>query len=178
MHKARWTRIILPRARYLYRIAGSRYKNHRKIPASGSILVMAFTVAMPIAMSVAVAMPIAVVAVSILPVVALIRIAVMTVAMLFAVARCVFIGVPAILNKIHLLAAGVIGTTVLRPVFCVAGRNTQIDRLPFNVAGRALYHYRLRINDAWLREVTDIDAAVKPRLTDIDGYADVCCHRR
>lgn len=63
-------------------------------------------------------------------------------------------------------------------MFCVARRNAQIDRLPFNVTGRTFYHHRLRINDAWLREVADIDATVKSRLADIDGYADIGCHRR
>ena len=104
----------------------------------------------------------------IVPGIALVAISIITIAMLFAVARCVFIGVPAILDKIHLLTARVIGAAVFRPVFCVAGRNAQIEWLPFDVARRAFDDDRLRIDHARLREVADIDAAVKTRLTDID----------
>lgn len=98
--------------------------------------------------------------------------------MLFAVVRSVFIGVPAILDKIHLLAACVVSAAVLRPMLCVARWNAQINRLPFDIAHRPLDHHGLRVDDARLRQIANIDTAVKTRLTDIDRYADIARHCR
>lgn len=112
------------------------------------------------------------------PVVAPVRIVVATLHMLCAVVRCVFIGVPAILDKIHLLAACVVSAAVLRPMLCVARWNAQINRLPFDIAHRTLDHHGLRVDDARLRQIANIDTAVKTRLTDIDRYADIARHCR
>ncbi len=98
--------------------------------------------------------------------------------MMRTVTRCVVIGVPAILHKIHALAARVVFAAVFRPLLGMTGRYAQIDRLLFDVAYGAFNDDRFRVDDARLRHIADIDAAVKIRVADTDGYADVGRHCR
>lgn len=95
---------------------------------------------------------------------------------LLAVARYIFIGVPAILHKIYTLAAGVIGSAMFRPFLGVARRYTQINRLLFDVTARPLDDDRLRVDEARLGEIANVNAAVKTWLADIDRYIDVGRH--
>ena len=79
--------------------------------------------------------------------------------------------VPLIFYKIDGPATGIILMTMLTPVFCVSRRNIQID-------GRRSLHPRRYvsdyngcwINDLWPRKVSDVDSAIKSRLT--DAYRD------
>lgn len=106
-------------------------------------------------------------------IVAVVVMAVVMIAMRRAVARRVFIGVPRLLDKIDVLAAGVISAAVLRPMFCVTRRHAQIDRLLLDVPYRPFDDDRLCVDHTRLREGTDVDAAVEARLADSDRYANV-----
>lgn len=92
-----------------------------------------------------------------------------TVIMSVTVLRRIDIVIPAILDEINSLAAGIIRTAVFRPVFCMSRRHAQINRL-FHIPGLALNNHRLRINQLGLREAANINAAIKTRLANIDRY--------
>ena len=130
-------------------------------------LIPVMAVVMAIIVAVVVAVVVTMLVVFIVSVVAAVTTAIV-IAMLFAVARRVFTGVPAILDKIHSLAARVIGAAVFRPMLGMARGYSQINRLLLNVTRRTLNDDRLRVDDARLRKVANVDASVKSRLTDID----------
>src|SRR5574340_561188 len=91
----------------------------------------------------------------------------------FLVAGNIDFVVPLIAHKIDRPPAGVILGTVPAPIFSVPGGYVQVNR-GLDHAGRwRLDHNRSPINDLRLREVTDIDTAVKTRLTDADRYTDI-----
>ena len=132
---------------------------------------------MAVVMAIIVAVVVTMLVVFIVSVVAAVTTAIV-IAMLFAVARRVFTGVPAILDKIHSLAARIIGAAVFRPMLGVAQGYSQINRLLLNVTRRTFNDDRLRVDDARLRKVANINASVKTRLTNIDRYTYVGRHGR
>jgi hypothetical protein len=136
------------------------------------IPVMAVIVA--VVMAVVVTMLVAFIIVSVAAVVT----TAIVIAMPFAVARSVFTGVPAILDKIHSLAARIIGAAVFRPMLGMARGYSQVNRLLLNVTRRTFNDDRLRVDDARLRKVANINASVKTRLTNIDRYTYVGRHGR
>ena len=85
--------------------------------------------------------------------------------------RYIDVVIPLIFHEIDGPATGIILMTMLTPVFCVSRRNIQID-------GRRSLHSRRYvsdyngcwINDLWPRKVSDVDSAIKSRLT--DAYRD------
>ena len=103
--------------------------------------------------------------------------AVVILAMRRAVARRIFIGVPRILHKIDWLPAGVIRAAVLRPMFGVTRRYTQIDWRLWDVPTRPFDDDRLGVDHLRRREVADIEATVEARLADLDRDAHVGRHR-
>jgi hypothetical protein len=68
--------------------------------------------------------------------------------MLRAIARGMLIGVPAILDKIYLLATGAVLAAMLRPIPGMTGRHPHIHRLRFNVCCRPRNDDRLRVDHA------------------------------
>lgn len=98
-------------------------------------------------------------------------------AMRRAVTWRVFIRVPRILDKIDLLAAGVIRTAVLRPMFGVPRRYAQIDWRLWDVPARPFDDDRLGVDHRWRWEVADVEATVEARLADLDRDAHVGRHR-
>jgi hypothetical protein len=117
----------------------------------------AFTVIIPVIASVSIPSVIAIISV------------IAAVTMSFAIDRCVVITVPAILYKIGRMAAGIVATAIALPVFGMAWRYTQIKRLVIN-AWMAMHDDRVAIYQSGLRigVITNIDTAVKSRLTDTD----------
>ena len=82
--------------------------------------------------------------------------------------------VPLILDEIDGTATGIVLVAMLVPVFCMPGGNIDVDRR------RHLHSRGYMSNDdgSWVdhlrrREVANIDAAIKSRLTDADGHADI-----
>lgn len=86
------------------------------------------------------------------------------------IVRNVYLVVPAILNKIDTLAAGIIFTAMFTPVFCMAWRYVQIDwgswRYPHNQP-------RLSIEKPGLRGVANVDAPIKVWLPYADGNINI-----
>ena len=98
-------------------------------------------------------------------------------AMRRAVAWRVFIGVPRILDKIDVLAAGVIRAAVLRPLFGVTRRDAQIDGRLWDVPARLFDDDWLGVDHRRRWEVADVEATVEARLADLDRDAHVGRHR-
>ena len=90
-----------------------------------------------------------------------------------AVARRVFVGVPAVLHEQHALAAGMVIAAMTRPMLDVARRHAQVDRRRLDIAHRALHDDRLAIHHLRLRIIADVDAAVEARLADAEGHRDI-----
>lgn len=105
-------------------------------------------------------------------------IAIVIATMLLAVTGRIFVLIPAILDKIHLLSTRIIRATMLRPMFGVAGWHPQVNRLPLDIAHRALNDDGFRIDHLRPGKLADIDAAIEARLADIDRYADIGGHCR
>lgn len=135
----------------------------KAIAAARLIVVIAVAVAMTMTIVVLVMFVMLVISVSIAAITAIVM-----VAMLFAVARCIFISVPAILDKQDALTARIIFAAVFRPVLGMAWRYAQIDRPLLDVTHRPLNDNRLRVDDGGLREAANVDLAVEAGLTDID----------
>jgi hypothetical protein len=95
---------------------------------------------------------------------------VIALAMLFAVARHVFVSVPVIAHEVDTPAAGVVSPAMLAPVLLVARWHTQIDGLFINNIG--IDSDRLFVNHPRLWKIADVDLTVKAGLADVDGYAD------
>ena len=94
------------------------------------------------------------------------------------VMRRVHIAVPAILYEVDRLAAGVVPAAMLAPVLRVTRGYAQVDRLAYHTHRHGLDDNRLRVDQLWPREVTDVDAAVKAGFADLDGYANVAAKCR
>jgi hypothetical protein len=75
--------------------------------------------------------------------------------------------IPLIFHEIDGPAAGIILMTMLTPVFCVSRRNIQIDGGGSLHSRRYVSDYNgCCMNDLWPRKVSDVNAAIKSRLTD------------
>ena len=98
-------------------------------------------------------------------------------AMRRTVAWRVFIGVPRILDKIDVLAAGAIRAAVLRPLFGVTRRDAQIDGRLWDVPARPFDDDWLGVDHRRRWEVADVKATVEARLADLDRDAHVGRHR-
>jgi len=93
------------------------------------------------------------------------------VTMLFLVTRYILAVVPVVLHKQDPLAAGIVFTAVLAPMFGVARRYAQINRwavhrYPFN-------RYRLTINHLRLRIIAYVESAIETGLANTDRNSNV-----
>ena len=101
-------------------------------------------------------------------------------AMTFLIARNVLAVVPAALDKIDALTAGVVLAAVFSPVPGVPRRYAHIDRRTNYLD--LLDHNWPTIEHAWRRIVADIDLAIETGLANTDRYSNVGgkrrCHHR
>ena len=83
--------------------------------------------------------------------------------------RHIDITVPLIAHEIDRPVAGIVFMTMLLPFFLVSGRNMHINRRRrCHTHRRRSDHNGLGIDDLWLWNVSDVDLAIKARLTDTD----------
>ena len=134
--------------------------------ATGLMLAVAFAVAL----SVAVAM--AVVFVAIAAVIAVVVAVTATTTVVIAIAWCVFVGVPLIAHEVDIAAASIVLAAVFSPIFSMAWRNAQVERLGDN-ACRALDDHWLRVQHRWRRHIAEVDAAIEAWLADGDRNANI-----
>ncbi|GAB4057084.1 hypothetical protein GCM10028811_02290 [Uliginosibacterium sediminicola] len=97
------------------------------------------------------------------------------IAMLLAVMRDELVAIPAVLHKIDRPVTGAVLRAVTLPVAFMARRNAQIN-------GFANHAYRYRTDDDGpfvdgdrARRIANIDRAVKTRLTNSNGDANIGC---
>lgn len=81
--------------------------------------------------------------------------------------------VPSILYKIDGSVASVVLSAMFAPFFLMSGRHVQINGLMHNVDRSPIDDHRARINDFRARVVSDINSAVKTRLTYTHGDTDI-----
>lgn len=86
--------------------------------------------------------------------------------------RHINIIVPSITYEIGRAATGIVFMAVLAPVFRMTGRYMQVDWLMNNAIRCRMNNDWSRVNDFWLREITDINAAIKAWLTNADRHPD------
>lgn len=84
------------------------------------------------------------------------------------VMRNVDIVVPSIAYKIGRAATGIVFMAVLAPVFRMTGRYVQVDWLMNNAIRCRMNNDWSRVNDFWLRKVTNINATIEAWLTNAD----------
>jgi hypothetical protein len=113
---------------------------------------------MAIAVVIAIAVLVSVI-VPVLPVTALIIISAIRLIM-----RDIHLVVPIIMDEIDRPAAGVIFGAVLAPVFCLSGRNMQIERLLDNMDGSRPDYHGLGVDHCRPGSIPDVNLAVKARL--------------
>jgi hypothetical protein len=88
------------------------------------------------------------------------------------VLRHIDIIVPLIAHEIDGVTAGIVSITVSAPVFRMAGRDSQVDRLS-NDNGRRPNHDGSCIYDFRLRKASDVYAAIEAWLADADGHTHI-----
>ena len=88
--------------------------------------------------------------------------------------RCIDIVVPVVLYEVGPLPAGVVASTMFRPVPDVSRRHAQVDRLLDYGNGRRGDDHRLGIDHRRRGKGADVDASVEARLADAYRDADVC----
>ena len=81
--------------------------------------------------------------------------------------------VPIVLDEIHLTAARVVLVAVFAPLLCMAGGYMQVKRWRRLSYVNPLNDDRLRVDQYRRWRIADIDAAVKPRLSDTDRDSDI-----
>jgi hypothetical protein len=89
------------------------------------------------------------------------------------IALYVLFVVPPILHEIDRLSTGVVLVAMLAPVLRLAWRHAQVDRLAYHLCRRLLNHDRLPVDNARLREVADVNAAIEAGVANLDGYANI-----
>lgn len=87
--------------------------------------------------------------------------------------RNIDVFVPSILYKIDRAIASIVLSAVSFPFFLMPRGHAQVNGFMHDVNRRLMHDHRARINDFRLREVPDIDAAVKTRLADTHGNTDI-----
>jgi len=87
----------------------------------------------------------------------------------------IYVIVPSIAHEIDGAATGIILGAVLAPVFLMAGRYVQVDRLIDNPCRSCMNHDGFCVNEFRLRIISDVNAAIKAGLTDTDRHPDICC---
>src|SRR5665647_3686091 len=92
--------------------------------------------------------------------------------MLLLVTGNIFAVVPSVLHKEDTLAACVVFSAVLAPMFGMARRNAQIDRRTI-VRYTPLDYHRVTIDHLWRRKVTDVQLAIEAGLADADRDANI-----
>lgn len=96
----------------------------------------------------------------------------------FLILGYIDLSVPAIPNKIHGFPAGIVFTAIFLPFFCMPGRNSQVKGFFHHPDRRGMDHDRFPVNDLRLREIANVNTAVKARLANTHGYTDIGCLRR
>jgi hypothetical protein len=87
--------------------------------------------------------------------------------------RHIDIMVPRVANEIDVSVAGIILGAVLLPIFCMAGRHSQINRLLNNPNRRGSNQDWFWVNNFRSRGVSNVDMSIKARLPDTDGHTDI-----
>jgi len=93
--------------------------------------------------------------------------------LMFPIMRHIYIIIPLVANEIDGSAASIIFGAELLPIFCMAGRYVQINRLSNNAIGSGLNHDWTSVNEFWLRGTSNVDLTIKARLPDADGHTDI-----
>ena len=90
-----------------------------------------------------------------------------------AIVRRVYVAIPVVVHEIDGLAAGVVTITVPVPVLIVPRWNAKVDWTRHHGHRGLVDDDRMRMDDLWLGNLTDIDAAIESRLANTDRNADV-----
>ena len=105
-------------------------------------------------------------------VIMIISVPVIVVTMMFLVTRSVFVLVPVVVHKVDPFAAGVVFAAMPAPMFGIAWRDAQVDRL--TIHRHPLDYYWLMVENAWRRiAAANVDLPIKTGLADADGHADI-----
>src|SRR5258706_8052468 len=81
--------------------------------------------------------------------------------------------VPTIPNEVDGLPAGIVFVTVLAPVLFMSGGYPQVDRWVRSVDLCPFDDQGLAVDQLWVRELADVETAVKTGLAHTDRYADI-----
>ena len=84
--------------------------------------------------------------------------------------------VPVITDKVDRPATGIVGGTVLAPMFLMTRRYVQINRCRYNNHGNRMHYNGMRIHQLRLGEIANTDLAIKARLSYGNGYGRICRH--
>ncbi len=101
---------------------------------------------------------------------------VVAISMLVPIAGRIDIVIPTVLHEVDLLTASIVLTAVLRPFFCMARRDAQINWFS-NITRRRLNDDRFSINHGRLGKLTNVYSSIKSRLADINRHANIGSHR-
>ncbi len=85
----------------------------------------------------------------------------------------VHIIVPSVPDEIDGAATGIVLGAMLTPVFFMAGRYVQVDRLIDNPGRSCMNHDGFCVDNFRLRIICDVNAAIKAGLTDTDRHPDI-----
>jgi hypothetical protein len=98
----------------------------------------------------------------------------MFVTMVFTIVGNVCPGIPVMPDEVDRLAAGVVFAAMVAPIALIAGAYVQIDGWRQWRALDAYSHDGRAIDEAGRRRITDIHAAVKSRVAQVDGNPHLC----
>ena len=99
----------------------------------------------------------------------------MVLAVLAAIAGCIHVGVPVLLDEVDRLATGVVLAAVLILFFFMPRWYAQVNGLTHYVDGRLLNNHGRRVNQLGLWHVAKVNAAVKARLANVHRNCNVSC---
>ena len=85
-----------------------------------------------------------------------------------AVARDIDVAVPVLLYEVDRLTTRVVLAAMLPPVFCVAWRDMEVNRLPHDADGYRLNDYRLRVDQLRRWKTADVNATIEAGFADVN----------
>ena len=88
-----------------------------------------------------------------------------------AVARDVDVAVPILLYEVDRLTTSVVLAAMLSPVFSVAGRDMEVNRLAHDANGYRLNDYRLRVDQLRRWKIADVNATIEAGFANVNRHA-------
>jgi hypothetical protein len=90
-----------------------------------------------------------------------------------SIMRHIYFIVPLVANEIDRATASIISAAEFLPVFCMAGRYMQINRLSNNTTGAGLNNDWIWGNEFRLRGTSNVDLTIKTGFSDADGHTNI-----